>query len=304
MSSLESTANMTTTTEVPSKVPISNSSLFHPSAPLMKETVTASNNDSFVYSSPTVEFKSLLNGVDTSCYKVSLNKLVHRPVALCYGLQVNALLKHPANDTERDLLIKHPLTNNLAYAENFTKYFDQKFTPQLILKSHTQQVEELFANFSTVRKPGTTTSLSVTGAGECNRLLWNFIALPGPPRFIMLNPCVTVTGNVSVVRFPADGDIVLALTLDKPYRNMVTTGNFNDKMTGGLWVELICQRPLISAKLEPFKIGECNGYNGPIFTLPKVGDHLKVTGAYVLDVREGGHAEIHPTSSLSKIIPK
>jgi len=41
--------------------------------------------------------------------------------------------------------------------------------------------------------------------------------LPGPPRFIMLNPCVTVSGNVSVVRFPADGDAVMALTLDKPY---------------------------------------------------------------------------------------
>jgi hypothetical protein len=36
--------------------------------------------------------------------------------------------------------------------------------------------------------------------------------------------------NVSVVRFPADGDAVMALTLDKPYSNMVTVGNFNDKM--------------------------------------------------------------------------
>ena len=41
--------------------------------------------------------------------------------------------------------------------------------------------------------------------------------------------------NVSVVRFPADGDAVMALTLDKPYSNMVTVGNFNDKMKGGIW---------------------------------------------------------------------
>jgi hypothetical protein len=104
--------------------------------------------------------------------------------------------------------------------------------------------------------------------------------------------------NVSVVRFPADGDAVMALTLDKPYSNMVTVGNFNDKMKGGIWVELIYQKPMNLTTVEPFKIGSCKGYNGPVFNLPKVGDHLTVTGTYIIDVREGGHAEIHPTSSL------
>ena len=37
---------------------------------------------------------------------------------------------------------------------------------------------------------------------------------------------------------------------------------------------------------------------GLIFTPPKVGDHSKVTGAYIIDVREDGHAEIHPASLL------
>ena len=154
-----------------------------------------------------MELKSLLSGVDRSCYKVPLDKLVHRPGALCYGLQVNELLKHPANETQRDQLLKHLLTNDLAYAPNFTKYFEQKFTPELSQKTHTQQVQELYGNFSTAQKTG-------TSADKCNRSLWNFMALPGPPRFIMLNPCVTVTGNVSVVRFPPDGDTVIALTLD------------------------------------------------------------------------------------------
>jgi hypothetical protein len=291
-SSSNSTGN-TSATETSLHLPSSSSSnsSFLPSASLMNET--SSNNNSFVYASPTVQFKTLLSGVDRSCYKVPLDMLVHRPAALCYGLQVNQLLKHPANETQRDQLLKHPFTKNLAYAANFTKYFDQKFTPELSLKSHTQQVQELFGNFSTAQKTGTSTD-------KCNPSLWNFMALPGPPRFIMLNPCVTVTGNVSVVRFPADGDAVIALSLDKPYSNMVTIGNFNDKMKGGIWVELICQRPMNLTTVEPFKIGSCNGYNGPIFTLPKVGDHLKVTGTYILDVREGGHAEIHPTSSLAR----
>jgi hypothetical protein len=290
ISNSNSIANASTnTTETPSSLLLSNSSL--PSASLVNETVTSSNNNSFVYASPTVQFKSLLNGVDRSCYTIPLYNLVHRPAALCYGLQLNELLKHPMNETQRDQLLKHPFTKNLVYAANFTKYFDQKFTPELRLKSQAQQIQELFASSPTAQKTNTTSN-------KCNPSLWNFIPLPGPPRFIMLNPCVTVSGNVSVVRFPADGDAVMALTLDKPYSNMVTVGNFNDKMKGGIWVELICQKPMNLTTVEPFKIGSCKGYNGPVFNLPKVGDHLTVTGTYIIDVREGGHAEIHPTSRV------
>ena len=50
-----------------------------------------------------------------------------------------------------------------------------------------------------------------------------------------------------------------------------------------------------------FKKGECNGYIGPIFSVPQAGQHIQVTGTYLLDIREGGHAEIHPVSSM-KII--
>ena len=39
----------------------------------------------------------------------------------------------------------------------------------------------------------------------------------------------------------------------------------------------------------------------PQFPLPTVGDRVKVTGAYVIDIREGGHAEIHPAFAMSKI---
>jgi hypothetical protein len=179
----------------------------------------------------------------------------------------------------------------LVYAANFTKYFDQKFILQLRLNSQIQQVHELFANSPTAQKSNTT-------APKCNPSLWNFMPLPGPPRFIILNLCVTVSGNVSVVRFPADGDAVIALTLDKPYTNMITIGNFNDNMKGVIKVELICQKPMNLTTVESFKIGSCKEYDGPVFNLPKVGDHLTVTGAYIIDVREGGHAEIHPTSRV------
>jgi hypothetical protein len=39
----------------------------------------------------------------------------------------------------------------------------------------------------------------------------------------------------------------------------------------------------------------------PKFPSPVVGDRVEVTGPYVIDIREGGHAEIHPATTISKI---
>jgi hypothetical protein len=142
-----------------------------------------------------------------------------------------------------------------------------------------------------------TTSLAST---KCNTSLWNFIANP-PGRFKILNQCVTVTGKVLSVQYEPDGDTDFPLALDSPYKNMVTKANFNPLMKGGIWSEMICQHPEQSSSTEAFKRGECNGYSGPIFTVPRVGQHLQVTGTYLLDVREGGHAEIHPVSSIKLI---
>ena len=36
--------------------------------------------------------------------------------------------------------------------------------------------------------------------------------------------------------------------------------------------------------------------------VPQAGKHLQVTGTYLLDVREGGHAEIHLVSSIYSVI--
>ena len=48
-------------------------------------------------------------------------------------------------------------------------------------------------------------------------------------------------------------------------------------------------------------IGDCKGFNGPHFAIPKVGDRLKVTGVYVQDIDEGGHTEIHPVNKIEII---
>jgi hypothetical protein len=82
---------------------------------------------------------------------------------------------------------------------------------------------------------------------------------------------------------------------------MVTKANFDPLMQGSIRSEIVCQHPGQSFAVEPFKRGECLGYNGPIFKVPQVGQHLQVNGTYVLDVREDGHAEIHPVSSIRLI---
>lgn len=146
----------------------------------------------------------------------------------------------------------------------------------------------------------TTIAIAAPRAAKCNPLLWDFIANP-PGRFNILNQCVTVTGTVLSVQYEPDGDIDFPLALDAPYKNMVTNANFNPLMQGGIWSEMICQHPEQSSATEAFKRGECNGYNGTIFTVPQTGQHLQVTGTYLLDVREGGHAEIHPVSSIKVI---
>jgi hypothetical protein len=152
---------------------------------------------------------------------------------------------------------------------------------------------------STGGKNNITKATTTTPAAEkCNPSLWNFIANP-PGRFKILSQCVTVTGIVLSVQYEPDGDTDFPLSLDPPYKNMVTQANFNPLMRGGIWSEMICQHP--EESVEAFKRGECNGYNGPIFSVPQIGEHLRVTGTYLLDIREGGHAEIHPVSSMQLI---
>jgi hypothetical protein len=134
-------------------------------------------------------------------------------------------------------------------------------------------------------------------AAKCNLSLWKFVANP-PGRFKILSQCVSVTGTVLSIHYEPDGG---PLALDAPYKNMVTKANFNPLMRGGIWSEMVCQHTEESFAVESFKRRECIGYNGPIFNTPQVGQHLQVNGTYLLDIREGGHAEIHPVSSIKLI---
>jgi hypothetical protein len=138
---------------------------------------------------------------------------------------------------------------------------------------------------------------AATSSDECDQSLWNYIAHPA--RLKVLDPCVKVRGIVTLVHFPPDGDTVFALKLDPQYKNMVNKANFNPKMKGGIWVELICQRP--NKSHDAVHKGDCENFNGPKFLTPKVGQYLSVTGSHVQDNGEDGHLEVHPTTSITKL---
>ena len=139
----------------------------------------------------------------------------------------------------------------------------------------------------------------VQANSECDISLWKFI--PTPSRLKVVNPCMSITGIVDVIRLhPPDGDTNLGIKLDSQYRALLTKANFSSKLIhGDMWVEMICQHKNTSD--NPVKKGGCKGYDGPHFIVPKKGQHVNVTGSYVLDIREGGHAEIHPVSSIKLI---
>ncbi len=166
-----------------------------------------------------------------------------------------------------------------------------------------QELADIAQNGVPDPPPAVPQSINLTKCSKIPQGLLDNIANDGPPRFKIVQDCVTVTGKVTLVHTPSDGDTVFAFKLDKPFSSMVTSVNIDSsKMKGGIWVEMICQRPNTSH--EPIHKEDCSKPNEIKefhWPSPKIGDHLSVTGRYQQDVREGGHMEIHPTTNVSII---
>lgn len=131
--------------------------------------------------------------------------------------------------------------------------------------------------------------------------LWAGIGVPD--RLQKMQENVSMTGTVVGVKphWAPDGDMVFALRPDPPNDVLVNEHNkAQEKMAGGIWIEGICQKPNKSTAV--YHVGDCmKGGPFPHFELPELGDHLWISGTYVLDIREGGHAEVHPLSKMVKI---
>jgi hypothetical protein len=121
-----------------------------------------------------------------------------------------------------------------------------------------------------------------------------FIQAINSSRFLV-GDCITVSGKVIWTHYiNTDGDANFNVKLDSKYKSLLTPANNSPKFHGAIHVEVVCQGP--NKSKDPTKVNQCKNppYDGPKFRLPKVGTHVQVTGTYLLDVNEGGHAEIHP----------
>jgi hypothetical protein len=119
--------------------------------------------------------------------------------------------------------------------------------------------------------------------------LWSHVYHPG--RFIVHDPGVTITGSVVLLRKEKDGDWHIQIRLDPKYRPLLNAKN--RKLQGGnLVVEPICVLKVTQADA----IEACRGYVNEV-TIPKKGDRVKVTGAYVTDTQHGW-TELHPVDFI------
>ena len=122
----------------------------------------------------------------------------------------------------------------------------------------------------------------------CDPGLWKYVYDPG--RLAVKKKCITVSGIIEETNADEDGDQHMLLRLDKQ-KNLLTKKNITKK-DGDLVIEAVCVNNITRKRA----MGACNGYINHV-QLPKVGDHVRVTGSYVIDSRNGW-AEIHPITKI------
>ena len=113
-----------------------------------------------------------------------------------------------------------------------------------------------------------------------------------PYRLQIVKSCTTASGTVDRVIPEADGDVHVRTILDQAYRNLTNSANVQYQY-GDLVVEIICVTPPSQTDAIP----ACQNYSNQI-PIPTAGQHITITGPYVLDTDHHNWAEIHPVYSL------
>lgn len=134
-------------------------------------------------------------------------------------------------------------------------------------------------------------STSQTAAAPCDTAQWNYVY--DRERLEVVELCKTVTGTITERNADPDGDEHMLLKLDKGQDNLLKKKNYKKK-DGCLVVEVVCVNNITRKRA----MGACTGYINKVW-LPSVGDHVQVTGSYVLD-SHNGWTEIHPAWAIAK----
>lgn len=129
-----------------------------------------------------------------------------------------------------------------------------------------------------------------------------FANVHDPTRLRLLQGCLTVTGTVVMADVNAhDHDANFDLRVDGGYGFTIGQGN-RDRLFGLLHVEIVpadrpgCTRGLHLHSVNGMDVGTCTGADVP---LPAEGEHVRVTGAYVVDVTNSWR-ELHPAWAVKR----
>lgn len=98
-----------------------------------------------------------------------------------------------------------------------------------------------------------------------------------PYRLQIVKSCTNASGTVDRILEEDDGDLHIRLHLDQAYSNLTNSAN-DQYQYGDLVVEIICVNPPTQTDAIP----SCQNYTNHI-PIPDVGQHITVTGPYVLD---------------------
>ena len=125
---------------------------------------------------------------------------------------------------------------------------------------------------------------------DCNADLWKHVYTPD--RLRVIEPCTAVEGRVASVHRAADGD--LHIGLDPEQKSLLNLTNVMHAQRR-LIVEVVCDHPSVKNQAGP----ACEGFVSTI-AAPKVGDRIRVTGAYVTDI-DNGWNELHPVTRIETL---
>jgi len=124
-------------------------------------------------------------------------------------------------------------------------------------------------------------------AESCNRDLWSHVY--EKDRLRIIQECTAVGGIVASVHNNSDGDVHIGLDPEnKSVLNLVNGMHAQRKLV----VEIVCDHPPSVSEA----LAACRDFHSQT-TIPKVGDRIRVTGAYVTD-RDNGWNEVHPVTRI------
>ncbi len=127
-------------------------------------------------------------------------------------------------------------------------------------------------------------------AGSCDADLWRHVYRA--ERLRVVATCTAVDGRVVSVHPGSDGDLHIALDPDhESILNLVNAAHAH----GDLVVEVICEH----VPTEGDAATACAGFTSRV-AIPRIGDRVRVTGAYVTD-RENGWNELHPVTRIETL---